>query len=107
MREYGAEERSQPSLPVVTVGEELCVLVEGSGGPHLLSGRCPHRGAPFEHALVCEGLLVCPWHRSVFSVETGRVLSGPSRRDLARHPASELAGPADFDGSTGGDGADA
>lgn len=90
--EAGVDDPVRPARRVVRIEGELWLVVETSGGTRVLSARCPHRGAPLEDGLVCEGLLVCPWHRSVFSVETGQVLSGPSRRGLRSRAASELVG---------------
>lgn len=45
-----------------------------------VSRRCPHRGGRLDHGAVheCKRTIVCPLHRSVFSLETGEQLSGPA-----------------------------
>jgi nitrite reductase/ring-hydroxylating ferredoxin subunit len=47
---------------------------------YLVSRRCPHRGGRLDHGVVHDRkrIIVCPLHRSVFSLETGEQLSGPA-----------------------------
>ena len=33
--------------------------------------RCPHAGAPLEQGAVCDGRLVCPWHKANFDITNG------------------------------------
>ena len=40
--------------------------------------RCPHRGAPMDEGEVRDGCITCPWHGSVFRVDDGALVQGPS-----------------------------
>jgi nitrite reductase/ring-hydroxylating ferredoxin subunit len=64
------------------IGSKRCLVLDTPAGVRVVAAHCPHRGAPLVDGFVREGLLVCPWHRSVFSLETGQVVSGPCRRQL-------------------------
>ncbi|MEJ5918818.1 Rieske (2Fe-2S) protein [Corynebacterium sp. H78] len=44
------------------------------------SNYCPHQGGKIDK--VVDGVMICPEHNSKFDIETGAVVSGPSR-----HPA--------------------
>ena len=43
---------------------------------------CPHRGAPLQDGYVVEDVLVCSWHRSVFSLLDGHAVSGPATQGI-------------------------
>jgi NAD(P)H-dependent nitrite reductase small subunit len=86
-------------LPVATVtdlpsnsarrvyyGTQQVALFRTNGHIYALNNRCPHARGP-----LCEGTLHqngegpavrCPWHEGVFSLESGKALSGPSPRDV-------------------------
>lgn len=56
------------------------VLYRSSSEIFALADRCSHRGGPLhlgkvDH-LACA--IICPWHASKFSLETGEVLQGPA-----------------------------
>jgi nitrite reductase/ring-hydroxylating ferredoxin subunit len=53
-----------------------------------LSARCSHRGGPLHEGEIDDGELsvTCPWHGSMFDLETGDVLRGPA---TAPQPAYE------------------
>ena len=42
------------------------------------SARCPHQGGTIN--AVRDGVMICPDHNSHFDIETGDVVSGPSRQ---------------------------
>lgn len=42
------------------------------------SARCPHQGGHIN--AVSDGVMICPDHNSHFDIETGDVVSGPSRQ---------------------------
>jgi len=64
-------------VAVMRDGEE-CVAVRVPDGVCVLSGRCPHAGAPLALGAVRDGCLICPWHGAAFDLETGAVRSGPA-----------------------------
>ncbi len=46
--------------------------------PSVLANRCSHRGGPLAEGHLYDGCLRCPWHGSVFDVDTGEVRRGPA-----------------------------
>jgi len=43
-----------------------------------IDADCSHQGGPLEEGSVDQRRVECPWHGSVFDVETGKVLRGPA-----------------------------
>ena len=58
------------------------VLVATDDGVRAVSGSCPHQGAPLGEGWLHRGELVCPWHGSRFSLDTGQPAQGPARAPL-------------------------
>ncbi|HAG96051.1 MAG: (2Fe-2S)-binding protein [Pseudomonadales bacterium] len=56
---------------------------------------CPHRGGRLDHGHIntARKTLSCPLHRSVFSLEDGRQLSGPPCGDLPVRPCASVQTP--------------
>ena len=74
---------SATRIPVVDVPPGS---VKGSGGYAVgnngeyfaVSRRCRHLRADLaEGSIDADGCLVCPWHRSMYDVRTGRMTRGP------------------------------
>ncbi len=60
---------------VVEVNGLLILLIRHKGEVFAVGARCPHMGAPLRNATITEeGYLICPRHRSVFSLHTGEVI---------------------------------
>lgn len=77
---------SDPALTRVQVGDEECVLVRRGDSAKAFEANCPHAGAPLEEGTVCEGVLVCPWHKAAFHLDSGAVEQPPALRGLKRYP---------------------
>jgi NAD(P)H-dependent nitrite reductase small subunit len=80
------DEIAPESAKRVYYGAQQVALFRVNGHVYALNNRCPHARGP-----LCEGTLNanggdpavrCPWHEAYFSLETGRVLEGPSPRDV-------------------------
>jgi nitrite reductase/ring-hydroxylating ferredoxin subunit/uncharacterized membrane protein len=54
------------------------VLSDSPDGLFALADRCSHRGGPLSEGRVVGDCIVCPWHGSRFSLETGAVQVGPA-----------------------------
>ena len=65
-------------------GKKLALfLVDGKC--YAIDGICPHRDAPL-HEGQCVGLeVVCPWHASSFSLETGAHRHPPAKKGVASY----------------------
>lgn len=74
-----AEAELEAGLPhaVTAAGVSLLVLKQ-DGRIHVLANRCTHRGAPLSDGRVDPGCVTCPWHGSVFELESGAVRRGPA-----------------------------
>lgn len=83
------------SLEELPEGSPTTASVEGvtlllyRTGPKVVAihNRCTHRGAPL-HEGECDGRTVtCPWHGSIFRLETGEIVRGPA---IAPQPRFEV-----------------
>jgi len=50
-------------------------LYRSQGRPRAAANVCPHFGGPLDCK---EGKLICPWHNSVFDMDSGERLEGPA-----------------------------
>jgi nitrite reductase/ring-hydroxylating ferredoxin subunit/uncharacterized membrane protein len=66
----------------VLVGETPVVVLRHRGRVVALDARCPHRGGPMDEGELRDGCIVCPWHGSVFRIDDGALVQGPSTVDL-------------------------
>jgi nitrite reductase/ring-hydroxylating ferredoxin subunit/uncharacterized membrane protein len=66
------------SLRAVDARGVRIVLVRQHGQVHALADSCAHLGGPLSEGRLENGALRCPWHGSLFALEDGRVLEGPS-----------------------------
>ncbi|MGI0055595.1 MAG: Rieske (2Fe-2S) protein [Thermoplasmata archaeon] len=49
-----------------------------AGSLYAIEATCPHMRGPLEGGRVNAMTVECPWHGSIFSVESGKVLRGPA-----------------------------
>ena len=54
------------------------VLVRRGDRIYAMADSCAHLGGPLSEGAVESGAIRCPWHGSLFSLDDGRVLEGPS-----------------------------
>jgi nitrite reductase/ring-hydroxylating ferredoxin subunit len=80
-----AELGDRPQRTVV--GEAPVILLRDGARVVALDARCPHRGAPMDEGTVDDGCITCPWHGSVFRLDDGALVRGPSTVPL---PAYEV-----------------
>jgi nitrite reductase/ring-hydroxylating ferredoxin subunit len=86
MRRIGrlSEFRDGTITKVTTVGDGIVIVRDGTS-IHAFAANCPHAGAPLEEGAVCNHRLICPWHKSAFSLQDGTVVEPPALDRLARH----------------------
>ncbi len=70
----------------VEFGQTKILLFRDQDGIRAFSAVCPHAGAPLDQGAVCEGRLVCPWHKAVFDLADGALLEPPALQPLRRYP---------------------
>jgi apoptosis-inducing factor 3 len=79
-------------------GKRVCIKSGGNETPillvrvgdavHAFSADCPHAGAPLEEGAICNGRIVCPWHKGTFEIRDGSLVEPPPLRGLTRYPVS-------------------
>lgn len=69
----------------VQAGAEEVILVRHGGQVRAYQANCPHAGAPLEEGALCDGQLICPWHKSAFTLDSGTVCEPPALSDLKRY----------------------
>lgn len=69
------------------------VLLARSGGQtYAIGGACPHAGGPLHEGVLADGLVVCPWHKAAFRLDTGQRASPPAVDDVPCYPVQEEHG---------------
>ncbi|CAD6526830.1 FAD-dependent oxidoreductase [Paraburkholderia sabiae] len=62
------------------------LLIRRGHTVHAYSADCPHAGAPLEQGALCDGRLICPWHKGTFDIATGALVEPPALLPLTRYP---------------------
>jgi len=57
------------------------------GSLFAIGAQCSHQGGPLDEGALSEHRVECPWHGSVFDIETGKVLRGPAETPVAAYRA--------------------
>ncbi|GAA4691067.1 Rieske (2Fe-2S) protein [Nocardioides nanhaiensis] len=65
---------------VILPDEAVVVTQPVAGEVRAFSTTCTHQGCPVTE--VTDGAIVCPCHRSLFSIDTGEPVSGPATSPL-------------------------
>jgi nitrite reductase/ring-hydroxylating ferredoxin subunit/uncharacterized membrane protein len=73
-----ASELPDRALQGVEVGGMRVLLARHGTTVRALAETCSHLGGPLAEGRLQDDSVVCPWHGSRFSLETGRVLDGPA-----------------------------
>jgi len=70
----------------VRVGERKIVLLRAGDQLRAYQGECPHAGAPLAEGALCNGRLICPWHKAAYRIDDGALCEPPSLDSLRRYP---------------------
>jgi len=70
----------------VEIGDQKILLVRDGDTARAYSAACPHAHGPLEEGAVCNGRIVCPWHKATFRVSDGALLEPPALDGLASYP---------------------
>ena len=65
--------------------DEPVILIRDRNTVRAFGAICTHVGAPLDQGTVCDGRLVCPWHKAMFDVTDGAVLDPPALAPLPRY----------------------
>ncbi|NBA97437.1 FAD-dependent oxidoreductase [Pseudomonas sp. R5(2019)] len=80
------DELSDDRATRVDLNGVAIVLVRQGAQVQAFQADCPHQGAPLEEGAVCEGRLICPWHKAMFNLEDGQLCEPPALKNLRRYP---------------------
>jgi len=76
-------ETDQPKQ-IEIAGTQIMLIRQGDS-VHAYQANCPHAGAPLAEGAVCEGKLVCPWHKAVFNLHDGSLDQPPALAGLKQY----------------------
>jgi nitrite reductase/ring-hydroxylating ferredoxin subunit len=66
----------------VKVDGKRIAIARCGDGVAAFSDHCTHRGGPLSDGAIVGCTVQCPWHGSQYDIHTGRVVSGPSDRQI-------------------------
>lgn len=72
----------------VKIGETPVLLVREGDTVHAYTADCPHAGAPLEKGALCNGRIVCPWHKGTFEISDGSLVEPPALQGLTRYAST-------------------
>ncbi|MDB6141569.1 MAG: bedA [Pseudomonas sp.] len=81
----------------VEIGELKILLLRVGDHVRAYQAQCPHAGGPLAKGAVCNGRLICPWHKASFAIENGQLCEPPSLDNLTRYPAEVMDGQVQVD----------
>jgi apoptosis-inducing factor 3 len=69
----------------VSVGGKEILLTRVDGNYYALGANCTHYSAPLAEGVLCNGVIMCPWHHACFDAKTGDLKEPPARDSLPRY----------------------
>ena len=60
----------------IDIGDKKILLVRDGEAVRAYAAVCPHEGGPLEEGALCNGRIVCPWHKGMFCASDGALLEG-------------------------------
>ncbi|OON39567.1 pyridine nucleotide-disulfide oxidoreductase [Izhakiella australiensis] len=79
------------------LGETAFILLRDGEHIRAFQAKCPHAGAPLEEGAVCDGKLICPWHKAMFDSHSGQLLEPLALSDLKRYEVRITHGQVEVD----------
>jgi NADPH-dependent 2,4-dienoyl-CoA reductase/sulfur reductase-like enzyme/nitrite reductase/ring-hydroxylating ferredoxin subunit len=76
----------------IKIGDTKIALIRFDDQIRAYQGECPHAGAPLAEGAICNGKLICPWHKAAFAVADGQLCEPPALDSLQRYPARVVDG---------------
>ncbi|MDR5783723.1 FAD-dependent oxidoreductase [Caballeronia sp. LZ065] len=68
--------------------ETPILLVRDGDEIRAYTAECPHAGGPLDEGAICNGRIVCPWHKGTFEVRDGSLVEPPALKSLTRYEAT-------------------
>ncbi|MGH2767355.1 MAG: Rieske (2Fe-2S) protein [Actinomycetota bacterium] len=78
-------------LAVFAHGQRIALFRRGDAY-YALGPRCPHAGGPLEEGYLKGETVICPWHASVFKLDSGEAVGGPALQGVPAYPVKVVAG---------------
>jgi NADPH-dependent 2,4-dienoyl-CoA reductase/sulfur reductase-like enzyme/nitrite reductase/ring-hydroxylating ferredoxin subunit len=72
----------------VDVAGTSMILIRTLAQVRAFQSKCPHAGAPLEQGAVCDGKLVCPWHKANFDITNGEWREPLALKSLKQYPVT-------------------
>lgn len=70
----------------VDVAGTSMILIRSLVQVRAFQSKCPHAGGPLEKGAICDGKLVCPWHKATFDITNGEWLEPLALNNLKQYP---------------------
>lgn len=77
---------------LVELDDRKLLLLRVGDQARAYQAECPHAGAPLVDGAICEGRLICPWHKAAFAVDDGSICEPPALDALIRYRTDVLGG---------------
>ncbi|SAK47696.1 FAD-dependent oxidoreductase [Caballeronia ptereochthonis] len=74
------DEKDAKEIPIL--------LVRDGDAVRAYTAECPHAGGPLDEGAICNGRIVCPWHKGTFEVRDGSLVEPPPLKALTRYDAT-------------------
>ncbi|WP_250503060.1 MULTISPECIES: FAD-dependent oxidoreductase [unclassified Caballeronia] len=74
-----SEDKDAKDIPIL--------LVRDGENVRAYTAKCPHAGGPLDEGAICNGRIVCPWHKGTFDVGDGSLVEPPPSKALTRYEA--------------------
>jgi NADPH-dependent 2,4-dienoyl-CoA reductase/sulfur reductase-like enzyme/nitrite reductase/ring-hydroxylating ferredoxin subunit len=68
--------------------ETPILLVRDGDAVRAYTAKCPHAGGPLDEGAICNGRIVCPWHKGTFELRDGSLVEPPPLKPLTRYEAT-------------------
>lgn len=81
----------------VEIGDTKILLLRAGDEVFAYQAECPHAGAPLADGAVCNGHLICPWHKAEFAVNDGSLCEPPALDSLTRYATQLIDGQVHVD----------
>lgn len=69
----------------IKLGDDTLILVRDGSAVRAFEGKCPHAGGPLAKGAICNGKIICPWHKGAFAIGDGALLEPPALNGLASY----------------------
>lgn len=76
-------ELAEGELVAASVDDEEVVVAHVGGEYRALGAVCTHEGGPLYEGDIEDGAVMCPWHGSLFDLQTGEAVGPPAREGVA------------------------